>query len=518
MQKSPLILLTILMGLPGCLQSHAEQDLASSLKGDAAGGVVLLYGGEVSLAHPYAQHVTTMLKSLAVPFSDAKLSVETLASEPCQNELVIMTDLAAFKALPPSAQEEFAARCSSGNSRWIFLYAGIQAGSFRGLVIDAASVEAAEPRILAAFAEPSFLRVPTKRIEGSLPGYCRVLNSAPQDLWHPIVVARVLGSERAVVMSAGGGPESASLPRTLVFGCDILPSATIDLLLADSLGGWSTSRSAERYVAIDIDDVFQPNWNNDSNLRTVKMQADDAAELLAVQGRLSRIFAGEFQFTLGFNALWYQAQVGPTTTDDAAGDGALVRNRVHFRWFDHLFGHEGAPDYPYAELLASMTKNRAWAEEHDVTSRLGSYAVSPAHRGTLPPYEPLYQAWRETGIDATTTFDLRPGAKAQRHQGVTVARRFGCEAACYSDQYSFEQLPKETLEQIASSVVVPTVVSNPAVIFMSHQSDYARDRVGAYVFERAFENLREWTTLRFINLPSEEVVGKYVEIFGVEDI
>jgi hypothetical protein len=119
-------------------------------------------------------------------------------------------------------------------------------------------------------------------------------------------------------------------------------------------------------------------------------------------------------------------------------------------------------------------------------------------------------------VTASTAFEILPGEKARRHRGITVMPRLSCGVACYSDTYSMSQVSEMELRLLADQIVIPAILANPFVVFMSHQSDYARDHLAGFVFERAMTRLSQWTTLSYRNLSSEDIAKRYAKAFGVD--
>ena len=499
----------------GCSASRFPNQRVSSPNSHQSDSTTKVYfGGEVGVDHVYAQRIIKMLITMGVPLTYAALSPDALSQDNCDRKLIIITDLGAFTSLAPDIQIDFARRCRDGGSQWLILYSGIQTGEFRGLKVGLESLPAIHPSLTSTLAQNSFLRLPAVDVEPTLPGLCRTTDDAGHGDWEPAMTAQLNGDRKAV--AAVTTNPSNGLPPTIVLGCDLYPSTSMDLLLTDLFAQHSPGHSHERVVAIDIDDIFQPNWSDNPAERTVKLQDTDVDYLVGLENRLSAIFDDSFRFNLGFNALWYEQSFGPKGTDDRAGDRALVQQRDRFRWFDHFYAHEPARELTYEALVESMTKNGKWADQHDVTRLMGSYAVSPAHSGTWPPYEPLYRAWQKFGVSAATTFDILAGTKAQRHDGITVMPRLGCGVACFSDHYSNEQLSDAEMRQVVQQEVIPTILANPFVVFMSHQSGYARDHLAGRTFEQAITQLARLTTLTFRNLPAEEIVRRYTDAFGVD--
>ncbi len=263
---------------------------------------------------------------------------------------------------------------------------------------------------------------------------------------------------------------------------------------------------------MDIDDIFQVNWDPDPAGRTVKIQAEDVEAMLESAEYLSSMMTGTFRWNLGFNCGWYEVSYGPPPYDDAAGDRAMVANREFFHWFDHLPYHPDVTGYGQAEIEAFLAQSLQWAEEHDVARLLTEYDLTPYHSGIYPIHEPLYDAWNTFGYRYTSTTAVTEGFV---HKGIYVAPRQSCGIS--SSQYSWEQVSQESIDNsIQGGDLFCRVFNNPVLIFMTHQSNFARDRIGLYLFERLVEFFKTWTSYEFVTGPNDMLVEKYFDLFHVK--
>ena len=270
----------------------------------------------------------------------------------------------------------------------------------------------------------------------------------------------------------------------------------------------------DRWIAVDIDDIFQVNWDADPDGRTVKIQADDVDAMIDTQDLLSDVMDGDFRFTLGFNMGWYEVNYGPEPYDDAAGDRAMVAERAEFHWFDHLPLHPHSSDYGYDDLVAMMEESQAWAIATGVSDYMTGYQLSPYHDGIYPIHDPLYQAWRtvwDARYTSTTVVD-----EGFAYAGVLVAPRQSC--GIWSSQYSFDQVPESTLYAYArGGAVFRTILEHPVSVFMTHQSNYARDRLGLVLFEELVTFYDQWTNFRLVAGTNDELVEEYFRLYPLDD-
>jgi hypothetical protein len=58
-----------------------------------------------------------------------------------------------------------------------------------------------------------------------------------------------------------------------------------------------------------------------------------------------------------------------------------------------------------------------------------------------------------------------------------------------------------------------TVLTNQVLVFMTHMTNYANDRLALFVFEKLFNFIGEWTNIKFKALPPVEMARKYFEIY-----
>ena len=97
------------------------------------------------------------------------------------------------------------------------------------------------------------------------------------------------------------------------------------------------------YVAIDIDDIFQPNWDSELHqIGTVKMDGTDVEALIELTHNLRLSIGEEFSFSIGYNSGYYDST--------NSGDLAFIKNASYFAWFNHLPFHQHILQYSYTEI------------------------------------------------------------------------------------------------------------------------------------------------------------------------
>ncbi|CAE1327480.1 NDST2 [Acanthosepion pharaonis] len=111
----------------------------------------------------------------------------------------------------------------------------------------------------------------------------------------------------------------------------------------------------ERYVLIDIDDVFV-------GAPGKRMKISDVHALLAAQKRLQSQIKG-FRFNLGFSGKYYQKG----TPEENLGDQLLIEKRDHFWWFPHMWHHEQPHKFQLPALERGMSQNYHFAKIYSPT-------------------------------------------------------------------------------------------------------------------------------------------------------
>jgi hypothetical protein len=147
------------------------------------------------------------------------------------------------------------------------------------------------------------------------------------------------------------------------------------------------------------------------------------------------------------------------------------------------------------------------------------YAVSPHHSGIYPIYDALYKHWSDVwNIKATSTEGyphLRPSylRKGFIHNGIMVLPRQTC--GIFTHTIFIKDYPNG-IERLNSMVdggeIFKTVLLNPVLIFMTHMTNYANDRLALYVFRRLLNYINEWTNLELNYLKPIELAKKYFQL------
>uniref|UniRef100_A0A4W3HZT3 Bifunctional heparan sulfate N-deacetylase/N-sulfotransferase 1 n=1 Tax=Callorhinchus milii TaxID=7868 RepID=A0A4W3HZT3_CALMI len=277
------------------------------------------------------------------------------------------------------------------------------------------------------------------------------------------------------------------------------------------LTGKRLSLSLDRYLLVDIDDIFV-------GKEGTRMKVEDVKALLETQNQL-RTHVPNFTFNLGFSGKFYYTG----TEEEDKGDSLLLSYVSEFWWFPHMWSHMQPHLFHNQSVLAEqMLLNKQFALEHKIPTDMG-YAVAPHHSGVYPVHVQLYEAWKRVwGIKVTSTEEyphLKPARfrRGFKHNGIMVLPRQTCGLFTHTIFYSeYPAGPKELDKIINGGELFLTVLLNPISIFMTHLSNYGNDRLGLYTFKNLISFLQCWTNLKLRTLPPVQLAHKYFQLFPQE--
>ncbi|XP_043917595.1 bifunctional heparan sulfate N-deacetylase/N-sulfotransferase 3-like [Protopterus annectens] len=283
------------------------------------------------------------------------------------------------------------------------------------------------------------------------------------------------------------------------------------LIFIDAIGflsGNKLSLSLERYIQVDIDDIFV-------GKEGTRMKINDVKALLSQQNLLHAEVT-RITFSLGFSGNFYH--IG--TFQEDKGDDLLLKYVDEFWWFPHMWSHM-QPHLFHNEstLAAQMMLNKQFALDHHIPTDMG-YAVAPHHSGVYPVHVQLYDAWKKVwGIQATSTEQyphLKPARYRQGfiHKGIMVLPRQTC--GLFTHTIFFKEYPggpQELDKSIRGGELFLTVLLNPISIFMTHLSNYGNDRLGLHTFVNLVNFVGSRTNLKLQSLPPVQLARKYFELF-----
>ncbi|KAM4809789.1 bifunctional heparan sulfate N-deacetylase/N-sulfotransferase 4-like [Rhinophrynus dorsalis] len=274
------------------------------------------------------------------------------------------------------------------------------------------------------------------------------------------------------------------------------------------LSGKRLTLSLDRYILVDIDDIFV-------GKEGTRMKVNDVKALLETQ-RLLRTQVANFTFNLGFSGKFYHTG----TFEEDEGDDLLLRSVDEFWWFPHMWSHmQPHLFHNESSLMEQMILNKEFAQDHGIPTNMG-YAVAPHHSGVYPVHVQLYDAWKKVwGIQITSTEEyphLKP-ARYRRgfiHNGIMVLPRQTCGLFTHTIFYKeYPGGPNELDRSIRGGELFLTVLLNPISIFMTHLSNYGNDRLGLYTFINLASFVQTWTNLKLQTLPPLQLAHRYFELF-----
>ncbi|XP_062991680.1 bifunctional heparan sulfate N-deacetylase/N-sulfotransferase 3 [Elgaria multicarinata webbii] len=274
------------------------------------------------------------------------------------------------------------------------------------------------------------------------------------------------------------------------------------------LTGKRLTLSLDRYVLVDIDDIFV-------GKEGTRMKANDVQALLDTQNLL-RAQITNFTFNLGFSGKFYHTG----TVEEDEGDDLLLGSVDEFWWFPHMWSHmQPHLFHNESSLVEQMILNKKFALEHGIPTDMG-YAVAPHHSGVYPVHVQLYDAWKKVWNIRITSTEEYPHLKPARyrrgfiHKNIMVLPRQTCGLFTHTIFYKeYPGGPKELNKSIQGGELFFTVVLNPISIFMTHLSNYGNDRLGLYTFVNLANFVQSWTNLKLQTLPPVQLAHKYFELF-----
>uniref|UniRef100_A0A8C3WH65 Bifunctional heparan sulfate N-deacetylase/N-sulfotransferase 1 n=1 Tax=Catagonus wagneri TaxID=51154 RepID=A0A8C3WH65_9CETA len=366
---------------------------------------------------------------------------------------------------------------------------------------------------------------PSEVDRGVLPGEDWTVFQWNHSTYEPVLLAKTRSAESVPHLGADAGPHAA-LHATVVQDLG-LHDGVQRVLFGNNLGFWLhklifvdavaflTGRRLalplDRYILVDIDDIFV-------GKEGTRMKVEDVKALFDTQNEL-RAHVPNFTFNLGYSGKFFH-----TGTDaEDAGDDLLLSYVKEFWWFPHMWSHMQPHLFHNQSVLAEqMALNKKFAVEHGIPTDMG-YAVAPHHSGVYPVHAQLYEAWKQVWSVRVTSTEEYPHLKPARHRrgfihdGIMVLPRQTCGLFTHTIFYNEYPGGSGELDKIINGgELFLTVLLNPISIFMTHLSNYGNDRLGLYTFQHLVRFLRSWTNLRLQTLPPVQLAQKYFQLFSEE--
>ncbi|KAI6217033.1 [Heparan sulfate]-glucosamine N-sulfotransferase [Aphelenchoides fujianensis] len=351
-------------------------------------------------------------------------------------------------------------------------------------------------------------RIARSRVPIDLSGLARSawsLTSLPE--WTPVLEAAFNDGSAGAVIALRKEPF-----QHVLFGhnLDLWP---VKLGFADVLHyflGSEVVGSLERFIQIDIDDIFV------GQVGALLVERD--VDVLVQTQREWRDYVEDFHFTLGFSGSFFRHG----TDEEKAGDSKLIERAKEFLWFPHMWRHNHAQEYDETNLTLFMNQNKEFAMSNNLNISL-DYAVAPQHSGVYPIHEPLYAAWRNVwNVEVSSTeeyphFSPPSRRRAFVHRNISVLPRQTC--GLYTHTLYFHAMPdgmQKHVDSIQGGSLFTSVLFNQFSIFMTHQQNFANDRLSVFTFSTLFRFLRCWTNLRLKWTPPVDLARRYFERFPSE--
>uniref|UniRef100_A0A8C2JU68 Bifunctional heparan sulfate N-deacetylase/N-sulfotransferase 1 n=1 Tax=Cyprinus carpio TaxID=7962 RepID=A0A8C2JU68_CYPCA len=347
---------------------------------------------------------------------------------------------------------------------------------------------------------------------GPLPGDDWTVFQSNHSTYEPVLLAKTRSAESTGLMHTSVVQDLGlhdGIQRVL-FGHN-LSFWLHKLVFVDALSFLTAKRlslSLERFILVDIDDIFV-------GKEGTRMKVADVKALVETQNELRRSIP-DFTFNLGFSGKFFHAG----TDEEDQGDDLLLSYVDEFWWFPHMWSHMQPHRFHNQSVLAEqMMLNRRFAEDHSIPTHLG-YAVAPHHSGVYPVHIQLYEAWKRVWDIRVTSTEEYPHLKPARfrrgfiHRGIRVLPRQTCGLFTHTIFHKdYPGGPQELERIIDGGELFLTVLLNPISIFMTHLSNYGNDRLGLFTFKRLLNFLLTWTHLKLQTLPPLQLADKYFQLF-----
>ncbi|XP_030427599.1 bifunctional heparan sulfate N-deacetylase/N-sulfotransferase 1 isoform X3 [Gopherus evgoodei] len=394
-----------------------------------------------------------------------------------------------------------------------------------------------------------FITRPSEVEKGLLPGEDWTVFQSNHSTYEPVLLAKTKSAESIPHMSVDAALHTTVVQdlglhdgiQRVLFGNN-LNFWLHKLVFVDAvsfLTGKRLSLPLDRYLLVDIDDIFV-------GKEGTRMKVEDVKALFDTQNEL-RTHIPNFTFNLGYSGKFFHT--GTDAEDE--GDDLLLSYVKEFWWFPHMWSHMQPHLFHNQSVLAEqMTMNKKFAvvserirsylegtdtrhkpsadkascrvQEHGIPTDMG-YAVAPHHSGVYPVHVQLYEAWKQVWAIKVTSTEEYPHLKPARyrrgfvHNGIMVLPRQTCGLFTHTIFYNEYPGGSSELDKIINGgELFLTVLLNPISIFMTHLSNYGNDRLGLYTFKHLVRFLGSWTNLKLQTLPPMQLAQKYFQIFSEE--
>uniref|UniRef100_A0A8C0H7D1 Bifunctional heparan sulfate N-deacetylase/N-sulfotransferase 1 n=1 Tax=Chelonoidis abingdonii TaxID=106734 RepID=A0A8C0H7D1_CHEAB len=311
-----------------------------------------------------------------------------------------------------------------------------------------------------------YITRPSEVEKGLLPGEDWTVFQSNHSTYEPVLLAKTKSAESIPHMSVDAALHTTVVQdlglhdgiQRVLFGNN-LNFWLHKLVFVDAvsfLTGKRLSLPLDRYLLVDIDDIFV-------GKEGTRMKVEDVKALFDTQNEL-RTHIPNFTFNLGYSGKFFHT--GTDAEDE--GDDLLLSYVKEFWWFPHMWSHMQPHLFHNQSVLAEqMTMNKKFAVEHGIPTDMG-YAVAPHHSGVYPVHVQLYEAWKQVWAIKVTSTEEYPHLKPARyrrgfvHNGIMVLPRQTCGLFTHTIFYNEYPGGSSELDKIINGgELFLTVLLNP---------------------------------------------------------
>jgi heparan sulfate N-deacetylase/N-sulfotransferase NDST1 len=190
-----------------------------------------------------------------------------------------------------------------------------------------------------------------------------------------------------------------------------------------------------------------------------------------------------------------------------------------FNWFDHSWSHLQPHTLNASSLKEQLYLNYNFALRHGIPVD-SFYSVSPHHSGIYPVYDQLYEYWSDILLIKATSTEMYPHGRpihSRRgfiHKNIMVLPRQPCGVFTHTNFFTdYPNGMHSLIEQTNGGDVFKSVLYSRVVVFMTHMTNYANDRLALFALKELFVYLGKWTNLKFYTMPPVDLATKYFEFY-----
>jgi hypothetical protein len=196
-------------------------------------------------------------------------------------------------------------------------------------------------------------------------------------------------------------------------------------------------------------------------------------------------------------------------------------NKDKFNWFDHGWSHLQPHLINNSILLEQLLLNYNFALKHGIPVD-SFYSVSSHHSGIYPVDDKLYELWSDVLLIKATSTETYPhtrpvhSRKGFIYKNIMVLPRQSLGVYTHTNffnEYKNSLGELNLLVQVQNGDVFKSMLFNRCIVFMTHMTNYANDRLALFVLKNLFDFLTKWTNLNFFSLPPVKMAEKYFQLY-----